>query len=147
MRRVYSRANVGLLFLLFSATGLLEFWYRYLDFAARGHSIDWRIPFIEQITGGYASLALLFLIVTPVLLRARPDQQRWIQWLPWHVVAVFVYSAIHTSLLWGSREVIFRVLGMGAYDYGVMPIRYVMELPTDVTVSYTHLTLPTIYSV
>jgi sensor histidine kinase YesM len=135
MQRVYSRANVGLLFLLFSATGLLEFCYRYLDFAARGHSIDWRIPFIEQITGSYASFALLFLVVTPVLLRARPDRQRWLQWLPWHFVAVFVYSAIHTSLLWGSRAVIFRVLGMGEYDYGLMPLRYAMELPTDV-ISY-----------
>jgi two-component system LytT family sensor kinase len=138
MRSVYSRANVGVLFLLFSATGLLEFWYRYLDYAARGHSIDWRIPFIEQVTGNYASLALLFLIVTPVLLRARPDQQRWTgwpRWLPWHLAAVFVYSAMHTSLLWGSRAIIFPVVGLGAYDYGLMPIRYLMELPTDV-ISY-----------
>jgi two-component system LytT family sensor kinase len=135
MRRVYSRANVGLLFLLFTATGLLEFWYRYLDFAARGHSIDWRIPFIEQVTGNYASFALLFLIVTPVLLRARPDTHAWGRWLPTHVAAVVVYSVAHTSLLWGSRAIIFPLLGMGAYDYGLMPLRYLMELPTDV-ISY-----------
>jgi LytS/YehU family sensor histidine kinase len=39
---------------------------------------------------------------------------------------------IHTTLLWGSRAAIFPLLGLGAYDYGVMPVRYAMELPTDV---------------
>src|SRR5690349_17452589 len=135
MRRVYTRANVGLLFLLFSATGLLEFWYRYLDFAARGQAMDWRRPFIEQVTGNYASFALLFLIVTPVMLRARPDQRPWPRWLPVHVAAVVAYSALHTSFLWGSRAIIFPLIGMGSYDYGLMPLRYLMELPTDV-ISY-----------
>jgi two-component system, LytTR family, sensor kinase len=112
VRRVYSRANVGVLLLLFTATGFLEFWYRFLDYAARGHSIDWRIPFIEQMTGNYASFALLFLVVTPVLLRARVDRLSWIRWLPIHVGAVLLYSSVHTSLLWGSRALIFPLLGM-----------------------------------
>jgi two-component system LytT family sensor kinase len=135
MRRVYSRADVGKLFLLFTASGLLEFWYRYLDFVARHQSINWLFPFIEQMTGNYASLALLFVVVTPVALGMRPDQHRWTRWVPVHAAAVVVYSLIHTTLLWGSRVAIFPLLGLGAYDYGVMPVRYLMELPTDV-ISY-----------
>jgi two-component system LytT family sensor kinase len=133
--RVYSRADIWKLFLLFNAAGLLQFWYRYLDYPARGHSIDWQVPFIEQMTGNYASLLLLFVLITPVTLRARPDQQSWIRWLPVHVVSVIMFSVMHTSLLWGSRVIVFRVSGLGEYDYGVMSWRYLMEFPTDV-ISY-----------
>ena len=51
-------------------------------------------------------------------------RQRW--W--WHGPGVMVYSVAETSLLRGSRELIW----WGIYDYGVMPVRYLMELPVDV---------------
>jgi hypothetical protein len=34
----------------------------------------------------------------------------------------------HTSSMWGSRP----LFGLGPYDYGVMPSRYLMEFPSDV---------------
>jgi two-component system LytT family sensor kinase len=133
MRTIFTRAGLVKLFLLFTALALLQFWYRYLDVLARERSIDWRTPLIEQLTGNYASLLLLIVLVTPLTLRARPDQQPWPRWLPIHAAAILVYSALHTTMLWGSRVVIFPLLGLGAYDYGVMPIRYAMEFPTDIT--------------
>jgi two-component system, LytTR family, sensor kinase len=133
MRRIYSRANVGMLFLLFSASGLLQFWYRYLDAAARGRTIAWQTPFLEQMTGNYASFFLLFLLVTPVMLWVRPDQSSWTRWLPVHAGAMQLYWLVHTSMLWSSRVVLFSLLGLGAYDYGLIPVRYAMELPADVT--------------
>jgi two-component system LytT family sensor kinase len=135
MPRVYRRADVGKLFLLFSALGLLQFWYRYLDYPARGRSINWLVPFIEQMTGNYASLLLLFVLITPVALRVRPDRHAWTRWIPVHAAAIVLFSLIHTTLLWGSRVVLFPLFGLGAYDYGVMPVRYAMEFPTDV-ISY-----------
>jgi LytS/YehU family sensor histidine kinase len=45
------------------------------------------------------------------------------------------YSVAHTTLMFASRSAIFRALGMGAYDYGYLPARYVMEFGQDV-ISY-----------
>ena len=59
MRHIYTRAVLGKLFLLFSAIGFLQFWHRYLDYPARCRSINWLVPFIEQLTSVYASLMRL----------------------------------------------------------------------------------------
>src|SRR5579864_8399861 len=31
--------------------------------------------------------------------------------------------------MWGLRSALFPLAGLGPYDYGVMPLRYLMELP------------------
>ncbi|HEY3741823.1 MAG TPA: histidine kinase [Bryobacteraceae bacterium] len=132
-RRLYTRTGLLELFAVFTAVGFLQFWYRYLDHVARGTSVHWQVPFIEQMTGNYVSLLMLIVYITPIVLRYRPDLKPndW-GWLPVHLIALFVYSLIHTSLLWGSRSVLFVILGMGPYDYGIIPVRYSMEFPTDV---------------
>jgi two-component system, LytTR family, sensor kinase len=135
MPPLYTRAALGKLFLLFSALGFLESWYRYLDYPARGRSINWLVPFIEQMTGCYATLVLLVLLITPMVRRVRPDERPLARWLPAHAAAILLFSLFHTTLLWGSRAIVFPLLGLGAYDYGLMPLRYFMELPTDV-ISY-----------
>ena len=132
MPRLYTRAALGKLFLLFSAVGFLESWYGTFDYPARGRSINWLVPFIEQMTGCYASLLLLVLLITPVVRRVRPDERPLARWLPAHVAAMLLFSLCHTTLLWGSRAIVFPLLGLGAYDYGILPLRYAMELPTDV---------------
>jgi LytS/YehU family sensor histidine kinase len=43
---------------------------------------------------------------------------------------------------WLSRELLFRAVGLGDYDYGVMPVRYAMELPIDI-VLYTAMVVGT----
>jgi LytS/YehU family sensor histidine kinase len=37
-----------------------------------------------------------------------------------------------TSLRWATRVAVYPLVGLGAYDYGIMPIRYLMEYPNDV---------------
>ncbi len=133
IKNVPTRAGLVKLFLLYTALALLQFWYRYLDFLARERSVDWQWPLIEQLTGNYASLILLIVLIMPLTLRVRPDQRPWPRWLPIHAAAVLMYSVVHTTMLWGSRVMIFPLLGLGPYDYGVMPIRYAMEFPTDIT--------------
>ena len=45
------------------------------------------------------------------------------------------YSVAHTTLMFVTRTLIFRAIGMGVYDYGYMPARYVMEFGED-AISY-----------
>jgi two-component system LytT family sensor kinase len=117
------------LFLYFTATGFLNTFYHSLDLVARGHSGSWRVVFIEQMTGSYGVLVLLPLIVWSVKrvpLRFTPGS------ISWHVATLVVYSVLHTLWNWGTRGLIFLVLGMGHYDYGIMRVRFFMEFPIDV---------------
>jgi two-component system LytT family sensor kinase len=132
MRRLYTKAGLFYLFLIFTAIGLLQFWYRYLDAMARGRTINWLVPFLEQMTGNYVSLILFVLFISAVVSRFRPDLTPLSRWLPVHMLAIPAYSFIHTSLMWGWRLALFPLLGLGPYDYGVMPVRYWMEFPSDV---------------
>lgn len=133
MRQFYNKTGLFYLFLVTTALGLLQFWYRYLDSVTRGRSVNWLVPFIEQLTGNWVSGLMFVLFLTPVALRFRPDLNR--RSLPLHVVALLMYSGLHTSLMWGWRVLLFPLFGLGAYDYGIMPVRYWMELPSDL-ISY-----------
>jgi len=48
-----------------------------------------------------------------------------------HLFGVVSYSLVHTSLMWGSRSIVFPLFGLGKYYYGSMPARYLMELPVQ----------------
>jgi two-component system LytT family sensor kinase len=57
---------------------------------------------------------------------------------------MIIYSAAHTTLMWLTRNLIFPLAGLGAYDYGIMFYRYLMEFSNQVifywiTVAATHL--------
>jgi two-component system LytT family sensor kinase len=120
-------------FVYFTATMLLDVAYRSLDRVARGRDSEWAIVLIEQATGFYGSLLLLPLILWSA--RTVPFRYRSAtSWL-WHLGVVIVYSLIHTSWNWGSREVLFKLIWRQTYDYGLMPVRYYMEFPSDV-ISY-----------
>ncbi|MBK6426659.1 MAG: histidine kinase [Blastocatellia bacterium] len=126
-----------------TAVGLLLFVYRYLEEAAFGE-YDKLVPrFIDEMTSAYTGI---FLLVIPVLLARRFPVGRaaWGQWLGAHAAGVAVMSAIHTSLNYVLRTACYALAGLGAYDYGYMPVRYFMELPHDViayaiAVGFVHL--------
>ena len=46
-----------------------------------------------------------------------------------HVAAVAAYGVIHTSWMWAVRTLLYPLFHMGPFDYGAMPLRYLMELP------------------
>jgi hypothetical protein len=74
---------------------------------------------------------LLFPLVVAVE-RAFPlTRGRWRTRWPAHVGMFVAYSATHTTLLAMSRRWLFAILGLGVYDYGWMPARYLMESPQD----------------
>jgi len=116
---------------VFSALGLLRFSYLYLDDLVRDRPGTFLERLIEESTGAYAAL-LLFAGVVWLVRRFPLDRPGWRRRVPVHVLGVAVYSATHTSMLWGSRVALFPPAGLGAYDYGRMPMRYAMEFANDV---------------
>lgn len=117
----------------FTAIGLLIFSYRYLDDLARERSGTFSVRLIEELTGAYAA-ALLFPLVVRFARQFRLRRQDWLRRLPLHLAALVVFSALHTSLNWLARSLLFQLAGLGSYDYGIMPIRYLMELANDAIV-------------
>lgn len=116
---------------LFSVVAVLMFAYDYLDKVARQNPIDPLEPLIEQGTGVLMS-GVLFFAVRRLARRVPIAGRQWLRGVAVHVAALGVFSVLHTTLNWASREVLFRLVGLGDYDYGVMPVRYLMEFPIDV---------------
>lgn len=123
----------GIVVLVSTLLGLLSFAYMALDEVVRGRDLPVAEPLIEELTGAYAGALLFFAVLA--LVRRRPI--RWenaIGRLPVYLAAMLAFSFAHTSLNWLLRSLAFPALGLGAYDYGAMPLRYAMELPKDVIV-------------
>jgi hypothetical protein len=116
--------------LAFTAAFLLRFTYLYLDDVTRSHAGTFEARFVEELTGTAAAAALFGGIVW-VERRHPLSAGRWRRNWPWHVAALVLYSAVHTSLMAVSRWTLFPLLGLGSYDYGILPIRYLMESPND----------------
>lgn len=114
-----------------TAIGLLIFGHRYLDEVANGEDGEPLERLIEELTGAY-SAAILFPIIVLICRRYRLDGREWVRHLPVHVAALLGFSFVHTSLMGASRLVLFPLAGLGSYDYGVLPVRYAMELSNDV---------------
>lgn len=113
--------------------GLLTIAYRHLDSVAHGVEKPLLVPAVEELTGhlgGVLLLAPLVLFAGGVGIARRP----WTTRLAFHSVAVLLYSTLHTTLNWLGRKALFPLLGLGAYDYGSLPVRFAMELPKDLSI-------------
>src|ERR1019366_9237933 len=85
-----------------------------------------KYPFVAEMTGAYTFLIvlpLLFLAATRFPIRRDNMATR----IPLHAAAFVVFAVGHTLLMWGSRELIYHILGWGHYDYGNMRYRFFME--------------------
>jgi two-component system, LytTR family, sensor kinase len=128
MGRLNSRgAKFAVWFGIFTLLFLLIFSYRYLGDLATGHSGTFSARLIEEITGCY-SAGLLFLLILKFSRRFRINAQNLPQRLPVYLLAAILFSLLHTTMMVLSRQAVFRLAGMGEYDYGIMPIRYLMEM-------------------
>jgi hypothetical protein len=72
-------------------------------------------------------MALVFLVLVWVVNRWPMERENWYRRVPGYAVLVIVADLVHTTLMWGSRLVIFPLAGLGPYDYGIMHYRYPME--------------------
>jgi LytS/YehU family sensor histidine kinase len=117
-------------FLYFTVTGLSRFAHFWLDDLARNRTDTLHRRLIEELTGGYSS-ALVVLVLVWVVSRYPLERGRVSRRLPGYIVLVVLLGLVHTTLMWLSRELIFPLVGMGHYDYGIMAYRYPMEFATQ----------------
>lgn len=115
----------------FTAHGLLIFAYKYLDDLARERPGNFLGTLMEEMTGAY-SAAILFPLIVIFARRFPVDRNNWFRRLPAHMVAMTLFSLAHTTLIAVTRNAIAYMAGYGSYNYGIMSIRYVMELSNDV---------------
>jgi len=115
---------------MFTLIGALRFTYMYFDDVARHETGTVVRRAIEESTGAYTA-AVLFVAVVAFVWRYPLDRPAWRARVPAHLAALVAYSVAHTTLMFVTRTAIFRLLGMGPYDYGYMPARYVMEFGED----------------
>ncbi len=129
--RVQGWRAIGILIAAFTVIGLLEFGYHYLDVLAMGHSQDVWVKFVEEMTAAYGA-AVCYLLTIPAVRRARVRGLRGWRLFLLQAGILPLFSLLHTTLNWATRSVVFPLVGLGAYDYGRMPMRYAMEFPMDV---------------
>ncbi len=125
--------DVGIWFLIVLAVGLLMFTYHHLGGLADGESWSFLEPFINELTAAFGA-GLLFWPLRRLTRRVPLERGRALRSLPLYLVALLVFSVVHTSLNWGLRSMLYPLAGLGAYNYGRMPLRYFMEFPVDVIV-------------
>lgn len=130
------------IFLYFTAGFLLDVVYRTLDHVARDEPSRWAAITIEQATGYYLAMALLPWVF--FMTRHFPFEISF-KFVGAHLVGAACFSVVHTSLMWGTRSIIFPLLGLGPYDYGHMPARYLMEFPGQIIHYSTWVAAYTIY--
>jgi two-component system LytT family sensor kinase len=111
--------------------GLLIFGHTYLDDLANGEPGEFWATLINELTGAYTGAALIPFLIH-VARRYPLIGGSWARHLPAHLLALVVFSAVHTTLIFLARTVIYSLAGLGAYDYGILSIRYPMEFPNDV---------------
>lgn len=115
---------------LFTITGFLRFTYKFFDDVAHRESGTLARRVIEESTGTYAAM-VLFIAVVSFAWEYPLDRPGWRKRIAAHVAVMIAVSIAHTTLLLVSRSVIFPAVGLGAYDYGYMPARYLMEFGND----------------
>jgi len=118
-----------------SVIGLLQGAHFALDLPSRGVPLrelarPLLAKLVEELTGTWGA-ALLFFPLRAVALRFRLDRAGWWRAVPAHLLALPVLAGLHTLWMWGSRQMIFPLVGLGRYDYGFLPWRLAMELPTQ----------------
>ena len=108
----------------------LLFWYKYLDDLVRDHAGTLVIRMIEELPGAIYCTPLVVAIA--VIGWYEPIRgSNWRRTLAVHVATLVAFSLVHTSLNWVVRLGLSPLVGLGPYDYGRMPLRYLMEFPND----------------
>jgi len=118
--------NALIIFLAVTFIGLLNFSVAETSWMAEGNRSSAKYPLVWELSGAYTFLLLLPLLI--LVSRRYPIERRnLVTRIPLHGGFFIVFAVSHTLLMWGSRELIYRILGWGRYDYGAMPYRFVME--------------------
>ncbi len=97
-----------------------------LDLRASGSRTPWTEPLVWELTSAVIVWALLPL-AQAVALNAPWKRVAWPRFLAFHLGGAVLFWMVHVAWMWGSRIVLYRLLGWGAYDYGSLAFRAPME--------------------
>lgn len=130
-RKTFGFARAFALWLgLLVTFGLLFFVYRHLEAVVSGDTENPLAPFISELTGALAG-GLVFFPIRWLVGRLPMTWTTWPRRLPVYLLALLASGAFSTTLMWGLRSLLYPWAGLGRYDYGTMPLRYLMELPVQ----------------
>jgi signal transduction histidine kinase len=107
---------------------VLRFTYLWLDDVVRAEPGTFLPTLIEESTGSFGSF-LLSAFTFYAWRRAPLISPHLLQRAPLYLLLGVALSVANTTFMWGSRTLLWPLLGFGEYDYGRMPLRYLMELP------------------
>lgn len=117
---------------LFTTIGSLNALHFYLSRTDTPQPWLLKLFFVEELTGTWTAGLLLALVVHAARrIRALPGGAAQVAS---HVLALFAFSAAHTTLIWASRWVACPLVGLGPSLYGWTLQRAAMEFPSDVIV-------------
>ena len=119
------------LFVLSTLISTLLFFYRYLDLRVYSDDVSPLPTLINEFTSGYIGMGMVYLFVLPWARRHRVTRRDWRRQVGAYAAVLVLFSVAHTSLNWVVRPPLYRLAGLDAYDYGRMPLRYLMEFPID----------------
>jgi signal transduction histidine kinase len=116
----------------FLADGVLRAIYRYLETLTVGGDRLFLDAFVSELTSSLAAAVGFFLVIVPACRRWPLRGLGWPRHLVAHLGGLAVYSTLKTLVMWGSRIVVFPIVGLGRYDYGDLSFRFWMEGAGDV---------------
>lgn len=120
------RNGVLLVTLIYLLVGSFFFSYRYLEKGANGYWPDWRPDLIHEMTGAGAVLITFYPLFRFTNRYPLLPGKLW-RHVALHLALLPVWSFINTTLMSLMRPPLYLwVLGK-EYDYGYMPVRYLME--------------------
>ena len=83
-------------------------------------------PLVDELTAAYS-----FLILIPFLIyffnKVLLTKDTFVKNFPLYLLCSIVVGLIHTGMMYTSRSILYPALKMGAYDYGYIPFRIIME--------------------
>jgi two-component system LytT family sensor kinase len=116
-----------------AGVAVLLIWYHFLSEVAEGEAISLLQPIITEGTGVLGG-GLMYFPIRALVHRKPLTRGRLLPRVPLYLTVLVGLSVLHTSWNWGTRLVLYPLAGFGAYDYGRMPIRYLMEFPADIVI-------------
>lgn len=99
---------------------------RAADIMAAGRQVNWVPLSIDEISGVATSLLLIPSLIW-LFTKLPLNRKNWWQRIPLYLAATLVYGALHTSMMWVSRRILYPLFDLGNYNYGILKYRFMME--------------------
>ncbi len=125
-----SDLNWWIVLLIYTLGAVISAGTTYTAGLAEEHPIPYLYPALWEFTGYYAQCAMLPFIVL-AFSRLPIHRANWLWTVPTLLLCSMGIGAIHTSLMFLSRNAIYHLLGLGVYNFGPTGYRLLMEYHTQ----------------